>query len=147
MYQTGIRYLFLTAVLLAFGGSAVSAEQRGVTESEIRIGQTMPYSGPLSAYSVLGKAEIAYFNRVNDQGGINGRKIKLISLDDGYVPPRTVEQTRRLVESDEVALIFSSLGTAQTMPSRNICTARTFPSSSSRRARRNSAMFPSSQTR
>jgi len=113
MYQTGIRYLFLTAVLLAFGGSAVSAEQRGVTESEIRIGQTMPYSGPLSAYSVLGKAEIAYFNRVNDQGGINGRKIKLISLDDGYVPPRTVEQTRRLVESDEVALIFSSLGTAQ----------------------------------
>jgi len=61
----------------------------------------MPYSGPLSAYSALGKAEIAYFSRVNDRGGINGRKVKLISLDDGYVPPRTVEQTRRLVESDE----------------------------------------------
>src|SRR5712671_8082791 len=113
MYQTGIRYLFLTAVLLVPCGSAESAEQRGVTDSEIRIGQTMPYSGPLSAYSVLGKAEIAYFNLVNDRGGIYGRKIKLISLDDGYVPPRTVEQTRRLVESDEVALIFSSLGTAQ----------------------------------
>jgi branched-chain amino acid transport system substrate-binding protein len=113
MYQTGIRRLFAAAALLAFCASAAGAEQRGVTDSEIRIGQTMPYSGPLSAYSALGKAEIAYFNRVNDRGGINGRKVKLISLDDGYVPPRTVEQTRRLVESDEVALIFSSLGTAQ----------------------------------
>jgi branched-chain amino acid transport system substrate-binding protein len=87
--------------LLAHCGSAAGAERRGVTDSEIRIGQTMPYSGPLSAYSALGKAEIAYFNQVNDRGGINGRKVKLISLDDGYVPPRTVEQTRRLVESDE----------------------------------------------
>jgi len=113
MYQTTIRYLFVTAAFLAFSMSAASAEQRGVTDSEIRIGQTMPYSGPLSAYSALGKAEIAYFNLVNERGGINGRKIKLISLDDGYVPPRTVEQTRRLVESDDVALIFSSLGTAQ----------------------------------
>lgn len=113
MYQTGIRHQFAAAALLAFCASAAGAEQRGVTDSEIRIGQTMPYSGPLSAYSALGKAEIAYFNRVNDRGGINGRKVKLISLDDGYVPPRTVEQTRRLVESDEVALIFSSLGTAQ----------------------------------
>jgi len=92
MYQTGIRHLFLTAFLLAFCGSAGSAEQRGVTDSEIRIGQTMPYSGALSAYSALGKAEIAYFKLVNERGGINGRKINLISLDDGYVPPRTVEQ-------------------------------------------------------
>jgi hypothetical protein len=76
MSQTGIRNIILTAVLLGFCGSAASAEQRGVTDREIRIGQTMPYSGPLSAYSVLGKAEIAYFNRVNDQGGINGRKVK-----------------------------------------------------------------------
>ena len=113
MYQTTLRHLFVTAAFLAFSVSAGSAEQRGVTDSEIRIGQTMPYSGALSAYSALGKAEIAYFNLVNDRGGINGRKIKLISLDDGYVPPRTVEQTRRLVESDDVALIFSSLGTAQ----------------------------------
>src|SRR3979490_2115203 len=113
MYQTTMRRLFVIAAFLAFSMSAASAEQRVVTNGEIRIGQTMPYSGPLSAYSVLGKAEIAYFNLVNDRGGIYGRKIKLISLDDGYVPPRTVEQTRRLVESDEVALIFSSLGTAQ----------------------------------
>ncbi len=103
----------MTAAFLAFSVSAESAEQRGVTDGEIRIGQTMPYSGALSAYSALGKAEIAYFNLVNERGGINGRKIKLISLDDGYVPPRSVEQTRRLVESDDVALIFSSLGTAQ----------------------------------
>ena len=113
MYQATIRHLFVTAALLAFSVSAGNAQQRGVTDSEIRIGQTMPYSGPLSAYSALGKAETAYFNLVNEKGGINGRKIKLISLDDGYVPPKTVEQTRRLVESDEVALIFSSLGTAQ----------------------------------
>ena len=147
MYQTGIRDLFFTAALLGFCVSAASAEQRGVTDSEIRIGQTMPYSGPLSAYSVLGKAEIAYFNRVNDQGGINGRKVKLISLDDGYVPPRTVEQTRRLVESDEVALIFSSLGTAQNNAIAKYLHGKNVPSSSSRRVRRSSAIFPSSQTR
>jgi branched-chain amino acid transport system substrate-binding protein len=96
MYQTTIRHLFVTAAFLTFSMSAGSGEQRGVTDGEIRIGQTMPYSGALSAYSVLGKAEIAYFNLVNERGGINGRKIKLISVDDGYVPPRTVEQTRRL---------------------------------------------------
>lgn len=84
----------------------------GVTATEIRIGQTMPYSGPVSAFGLLGKGEVAYFKMVNDRGGINGRKVNLISLDDSYVPPKTVEQTRRLVESDEVALIFSTMGTA-----------------------------------
>src|SRR5258705_12701925 len=102
-----MRSVMLTASVLAFSMSAVSAEQRGVTDIEIRIGQTMPYSGALSAYSALGKAEIAYFNLVNDRGGIYGRKINLISLVDGYVPPRTHEQTRRLGERDEIALIFS----------------------------------------
>ncbi len=72
----------------------------------------MPYSGPVSSFGVLGKGEIAYFKMVNDRGGINGRKINLISLDDSYVPSKTVEQTRRLVESDEVAFIFSTIGTA-----------------------------------
>jgi ABC-type branched-subunit amino acid transport system substrate-binding protein len=72
----------------------------------------MPYSGPVSAFGALGKNEVAYFKMVNDRGGINGRMVNLISLDDGYAPPKTVEQTRRLVESDEVALIFSSIGTA-----------------------------------
>jgi ABC-type branched-subunit amino acid transport system substrate-binding protein len=91
---------------------STAAEMRGVTATEIRIGQTMPYSGPVSAFGALGKGEIGYFKMLNDHGGINGRKVNLISLDDSYAPPKTVEQTRRLVESDEVALVFSSIGTA-----------------------------------
>jgi ABC-type branched-subunit amino acid transport system substrate-binding protein len=91
---------------------SVAAEMRGVTAIEIRIGQTMPYSGPVSAFGALGKGEVGYFKMLNDRGGINGRKVNLISLDDSYAPPKTVEQTRRLVESDEVALVFSSIGTA-----------------------------------
>jgi ABC-type branched-subunit amino acid transport system substrate-binding protein len=89
-----------------------AAEMRGVSASEIKIGQTMPYSGPVSAFGALGKGEVGYFKMLNERGGINGRKVNLISLDDGYAPPKSVEQTRRLVESDEVALIFSSIGTA-----------------------------------
>jgi ABC-type branched-subunit amino acid transport system substrate-binding protein len=92
--------------------TSIAAEMRGVTSTEIRIGQTMPYSGPVSAFGALGKGETGYFRMVNERGGINGRKVNLISLDDSYSPPKTVEQTRRLVESDEVALIFSSIGTA-----------------------------------
>src|ERR1700722_3700594 len=99
-------------VALVCPGAVPAAEMRGVTPTEIKIGQTMPYSGPVSAFGALGKGELAYFKMLNEQGGINGRKINLISLDDGYAPPKTVEQTRRLVESDEVALIFSSIGTA-----------------------------------
>src|ERR1700685_916613 len=91
---------------------AAAADMRGVTSTEIRVGQTMPYSGPVSAFGALGKGEVGYFKMLNERGGINGRKVNLISLDDSYAPPKTVEQTRRLVESDEVALIFSSIGTA-----------------------------------
>jgi ABC-type branched-subunit amino acid transport system substrate-binding protein len=98
--------------VLAWPAASLAADMRGVTATEIKIGQTMPYSGPVSAFGALGKSEVAYFRMVNDHGGINGRMVNLISLDDGYVPPKTVEQTRRLVESDEVALIFSSIGTA-----------------------------------
>src|SRR6185312_10294917 len=100
------------AVLAAWPLGLGAAEMRGVTATEIRIGQTMPYSGPVSAFGALGKGEVGYFRLINERGGINGRKVNLISLDDGYAPPKTVEQTRRLVESDEVALIFSSIGTA-----------------------------------
>jgi branched-chain amino acid transport system substrate-binding protein len=108
-----IRFAALSAIaLLVSPLAATAAEMRGVTSTEIRIGQTMPYSGPVSAFGALGKSEVAYFKMVNDRGGINGRVVNLISLDDGYAPPKTVEQTRRLVESDEVALIFSSIGTA-----------------------------------
>ncbi len=106
----------LTATAFAcaalFVGSADAQDMRGVTKTEIKLGQTMPYSGPVSAFSMLGKSEVAYFQMVNDRGGINGRKITLLSYDDSYQPPKTVEQTRRLVEQDEVALIFSTIGTA-----------------------------------
>ena len=85
----------------------------GVTASEIKIGQTMPYSGPASAYATIGKTETAYFKMVNEQGGINGRKITLISVDDGYNPSKTVEQIRDLVENQHVAFLFNTLGTPQ----------------------------------
>jgi branched-chain amino acid transport system substrate-binding protein len=84
----------------------------GASDTEIKIGNIMPYSGPASAYAAIGKAEEAYFNKINAEGGIHGRKIKFISYDDGYSPPKTVEQARKLVESDGVLLIFGSLGTS-----------------------------------
>jgi branched-chain amino acid transport system substrate-binding protein len=110
-FVTGIGVMGALACL-AWPAASSAAEMRGVTPTEIRIGQTMPYSGPVSAFGALGKGEVGYFKMLNERGGINGRKINLISLDDSYAPPKTVEQTRRLVESDEVALIFSSIGTA-----------------------------------
>ena len=94
--------------------TAVCAQKKydtGATDTEIKIGQTMPYSGPASSYGQIGRAEMAYFQKINDEGGINGRKIKLISLDDGYSPPKAVEMIRRLVEQDEVLFVFQSLGT------------------------------------
>jgi len=99
------------AAITATARSARAADTPGITDTEIKIGQTMPYSGPASAYGVIGKTEAAYFKMINEQGGVNGRKINLISLDDGYSPPKTVEQTRRLVEEEKVAFIFNSLGT------------------------------------
>ncbi|HEY5205939.1 MAG TPA: ABC transporter substrate-binding protein [Roseiarcus sp.] len=99
------------AAFAASAGSARADNAPGVTDTEIKIGQTMPYSGPASAYGVIGRTETAYFKMINEQGGVNGRKINLISLDDGYSPPKTVEQTRRLVEEEKVAFIFNSLGT------------------------------------
>ena len=99
---------------LGLSAAALAAEKRdapGVTDSEITIGQTMPYSGAASAWGADGLAELAYFKMLNEQGGVNGRKIRLISLDDGYSPPKTVEQTRKLVEQEQVAFIFSPLGT------------------------------------
>jgi branched-chain amino acid transport system substrate-binding protein len=83
----------------------------GVSDTEIKIGNIMPYSGPLSAYSIIGKTEAAYFAKINADGGINGRKINFVSYDDGFNPPKTVEQARKLVESDDVLFIFQSLGT------------------------------------
>jgi branched-chain amino acid transport system substrate-binding protein len=113
LMRLAIRLGALSAlVVLTWPAVPMAAEMRGVTATEIKIGQTMPYSGPVSAFGALGKGEVGYFKMLNERGGINGRKINLISLDDSYAPPKTVEQTRRLVESDEVALTFSSIGTA-----------------------------------
>jgi ABC-type branched-subunit amino acid transport system substrate-binding protein len=100
--------------LLAASSNGALAQKKydtGATDTEIKIGNIMPYSGPASAYGVIGKTEAAYFNMINAAGGINGRKINFISYDDGYSPPKAVEQARKLVESDEVLLIFNSLGT------------------------------------
>ena len=104
----------LTAAIATFACSAAFAQKKydsGATDTEIRIGNIMPYSGPASAYGVIGKTEAAYFNKINAEGGINGRKINFISYDDAYSPPKAVEQARKLVESDNVLLIFNSLGT------------------------------------
>jgi branched-chain amino acid transport system substrate-binding protein len=92
-------------------GAARAENTPGVTDTEIKIGQTMPYSGPVSAYGVIGRTEAAYFKMINEQGGVNGHKINLISLDDAYSPPKTVEQVRRLVEEERVAFLFNTLGT------------------------------------
>jgi branched-chain amino acid transport system substrate-binding protein len=107
--------LFSAALAILAATSVNAADQNkydiGATDTEIKIGNIMPYSGPASAYGVIGKTEQAYFNKINAEGGINGRKINFVSYDDGYSPPKTVEQARKLVESDEVLLIFNSLGT------------------------------------
>ncbi|MBS0561561.1 MAG: ABC transporter substrate-binding protein [Proteobacteria bacterium] len=103
--------LALAAPALLRGRSARAADMPGVTATEIKIGNTMPYSGPASAYGNIGRAETAYFKMINDQGGINGRKVTYLSYDDGYSPPKTVEQIRRLVEQDGVSFVFNPLGT------------------------------------
>ncbi len=106
----------LIAMLCVAGLSTSALAQKhydpGVSDNEIKLGQTMPYSGPLSAFATLGRAEIAYYHMINDQGGVNGRKITMLSLDDGFSPPKTVEQTRKLVEEEGVLAIVGSLGTA-----------------------------------
>jgi ABC-type branched-subunit amino acid transport system substrate-binding protein len=107
--------LGLSGLILAAASGPAAAQKKygtGVTDTEIKIGNIMPYSGPASAYGIIGKTMSAYFRMINDNGGVNGRKINFISYDDAYSPPKTVEQARRLVESDEVFLIFASLGTA-----------------------------------
>jgi branched-chain amino acid transport system substrate-binding protein len=102
-----------TAVIALTCGTALAQKKydTGATDIEIKVGNIMPYSGPASAYGVIGKTEEAYFKKINDEGGINGRKINFVSYDDGYSPPKAVEQARKLVESDEVLVVFNPLGT------------------------------------
>jgi branched-chain amino acid transport system substrate-binding protein len=111
---TKLAVLSTALAVIAASSSGALAQKKydtGATDAEIKIGNIMPYSGPASAYGVIGKTEEAYFKKINAEGGINGRKINFTSYDDGYSPPKTVEQARKLVESDEVLFIFNPLGT------------------------------------
>jgi ABC-type branched-subunit amino acid transport system substrate-binding protein len=110
MRQNLIAVLGIALPLLVAGGPGWAADP-GVTDQEVKIGQTLPYSGPASSFATIGRIHAAYYRMINDQGGINGRKIDYVSLDDGYSPPKTVEQTRRLVEQQHVFGMFGSLGT------------------------------------
>src|SRR5713101_5849720 len=113
-FRDRLQVLSATIIVLAATSTGAIAQKKydiGATDTEIKIGNIMPYSGAASAYGVIGKTEEAYFRKINAEGGINGRKINFISYDDGYSPPKTVEQARKLVESDEVLFIFNPLGT------------------------------------
>ncbi len=116
---------FVTAFF--FGASLLASCAARAGEGELILGQTMPYSGPASALSAVGKVQTRYFQMINERGGINGHKIKLISLDDGYSPPKAVEQTRRLVENDDAVAIFGSMGTAQNAAVQKYLNARKVP--------------------
>ena len=124
------RVLVLAAAVTLLPIGHAGAQQHyapGVSDTEIKIGQTMPYSGPASAYAQLGRVEVAYFAWLNQRGGINGRRITLISVDDGYNPAKAVEQVRKLVEQDEVAAIFNVLGTPINMAIRKYLNAKKVP--------------------
>jgi len=122
---------FSTAVIAfaATSGGALAQKKydTGATDTEIKIGNIMPYSGPASAYGVIGKTEEAYFRKINAEGGINGRKINFVSYDDGYSPPKAVEQARKLVESDEVLAVFNPLGTASNSAIQKYMNAKKVP--------------------
>src|ERR1700742_2211590 len=113
--RNGIFHLLAgTALAVALSASSAYAQKKydtGASDTEIKIGQTNPFSGPASAYATIGKTQAAYFKMINEQGGINGRKVNLIQYDDAYSPPKAVEQIRKLVESDEVLLTFQIIGT------------------------------------
>ena len=110
-----LRFAILLLSLLPFCGPTHAQNAPGVTANSIKFGQTIALSGPASAYSVVGRAEAAYFKMINEQGGINGRKLDFISVDDAYSPPKTIEQTRRLIEGERVAFVFNGIGTAATV--------------------------------
>jgi branched-chain amino acid transport system substrate-binding protein len=129
-WQRSARLFFLLATGVTAASAQTAAQNQygpGVTDSEIKIGNIMPYSGPASGYSLVGRTEAAYFFKINAEGGINGRKINFISYDDSYSPPKAVEQVRKLIESDEVLFIFNSLGTASNTAIRKYLNARKVP--------------------
>jgi branched-chain amino acid transport system substrate-binding protein len=115
------------AALVATSALAQKRYAPGISDTEITFGQTMPYSGPASAYGTIGRVEAAYFQMLNEQGGVNGRKLTLLSFDDGYSPPKTLEQTRRLIEQENVAFLFQSLGTPTGVVVHNYINERKVP--------------------
>ena len=125
--HTAAAAVLVAAILLAAPAHAQKKYGPGASDKEIKLGQTVSYSGPLSVFGTIGRAEAAYFEKVNAEGGINGRKITLISLDDAYAPPKTVEQTRKLVEQEEVLALFSSLGTPTNTAIHKYVNARKVP--------------------
>src|SRR5882757_1219335 len=134
MFRTpvGLRHIrvAIPLVLAAALSSPASAQKKydvGVTDTEIKIGNIVAYSGPVSSLGVIAKVEDAYFRKINDEGGINGRKIKFISYDDAYSPPKSVEQARKLVESDEVLLIFNPVGTPSNVAIQKYLNAKKVP--------------------
>ncbi len=127
--RRGAGILLAATVLATTCGSALAQKKydTGASDTEIKIGNIVPYSGPASAYGVVGKAMAAVFRKVNDEGGINGRKINFISYDDAYSPPKAVEQARKLIESDEVLLLFGTLGTASNTAIQKYVNAKKVP--------------------
>jgi branched-chain amino acid transport system substrate-binding protein len=123
----GYRGAALGALLLGLSGLAANAETPGITDTEIKIGQNAPFSGPASVYGQISTAETDYFKMINDQGGINGRKIVHIALDDGYSPPKSVEVVRRLIEEDQVAIMFQTIGTAPNVAIRKYINQKKVP--------------------
>jgi len=125
----GIALAMFTALTISTRGTAQEEKRydSGASDTAIKIGNTAPYSGPLSSNGIIARTEAAYFKMINDQGGVNGRKIEFISYDDAYSPPKTVEQTRKLIESDEVLLLFNQLGTPTTMSVIKYVNARKVP--------------------
>jgi branched-chain amino acid transport system substrate-binding protein len=124
-----LRYAGRVAVALIVWATVAFAENvPGVTATEIKVGGTFPFSGPVSSVGTTGKGLLAYVNYLNDKGGVGGRKINYIALDDAYSPSKAVEQIRRLVESDEIAFLFSQLGTPSTAATAKYLAARKVPS-------------------
>ncbi|MCK1366045.1 ABC transporter substrate-binding protein [Bradyrhizobium sp. 62] len=125
-----LKHVAAAAIALALSIPGAQAQKKydpGASDTEIKVGQTVPLSGPASAYAVIGKTQAAYMKMINDQGGVNGRKINLIQYDDAYSPPKTVEQTRKLVESDEVLLTFQIIGTAPNVAVQKYLNAKKVP--------------------
>jgi branched-chain amino acid transport system substrate-binding protein len=130
MKGSTLRLAAASALAIALSVLPASAQKKydiGATDTEIKVGQTLPFSGPVSAYATIGKAQAAYMKMVNDRGGVNGRKINLIQYDDAYSPPKTVEQLRKLVESDEVLLTFQLIGTPPNAAVQKYLNARKIP--------------------